>query len=114
MKALRLVASALVLLVIGGAIQQISPGEQKDVMADQFTELALRTTLDGRANVARLITNLTPFGKGIFKPLFLRMTLDELGQLGAFLNRASESDVKQLAERLNTAGSKDLGPRWWE
>lgn len=88
-----------------------------DVMREKITQLVPRMTLDGNANLERLIRNLlTGYGGAKLKPLLLRMTPEEIGQFGAFLNQASESDMKQLAERLNTAGEKDLdlGRHWWK
>jgi hypothetical protein len=42
------------------------------------------------------------------------MTADGAEAFAAFLNRASDADIKRVVDRLNTAAELDLGTRWWE
>ena len=42
------------------------------------------------------------------------MTADGAEAFAAFLNRASDADIKRVVDRLNTAAELDLGTRWWD
>ena len=42
------------------------------------------------------------------------MTADGAEAFAAFLNHASDADIKRVVDRLNDAAELDLGTRWWE
>lgn len=94
---------------------------QQTAFAEQIGCLVWPGELYGAADAPRIISNdMLLMGyvteEGVIKLARLKqqLTKEDCLQFGKYMMKASESDIKELAKRLNTTAVGDFKARWWE
>jgi len=82
---------------------------------DPYSRFSNALTPDGRKRHVQLV-NAIGVGRGRARlgEFMSAMTADSAEAFAAFLNRASDADIKRVVERLNARADPDPTTRWWE